>query len=345
MKKKATDAAYYLFAGMSYSVSVWASVTLFKEFGGPEPQNWIPFVVRAVAFEGTRALLWIKGLMEKRKIFIVTALGFTMIALVATTASVLGTVSASSVEAVTNQEQVADLEKEIEILDQQLKTMNDRYAAMPSSYVSQAAKLGDSIKATTEKRQKKSEELKEIRNQGIKTQKQAQSSVLFDNLARFCGLKDEDKELFRIIFLLIIALGTEISALMLSWAAITGKKEEKADEIQSENPVCMEETERTGADTSEPADTAKTGQLARAEEADSITRFCSLLFSDSQYPRSSAVPSWKRAKREGVSEKEYEDIIRRGILSGVMRRSKGKLYLRKGVERNEFEKEVRTWPE
>jgi len=46
----------------------------------------------------------------------------------------------------------------------------------------------------------------------------------------------------------------------------------------------------------------------------------------------------------GITGEEYTEAIRRGLMAGVLRKSKGRIYFAKGVRRDEFLKEVRSWP-
>ena len=100
-------------------------------------------------------------------------------------------------------------------------------------------------------------------------------------------------------------------------------------------------------DEPEPVDRGEV-QLEGEDQAldNPIRKIAEVLFKDGQYSRSAVFTGMRRACDEAqVSEEEHREVVKRGLLSGMLRRSKGKVYLSKGVTKGEFVKELESWPE
>lgn len=347
MKKGHIDRLDMLVAIGLYGVSTWSSIQFFKELSGAALSDWLPNVVRAITFEGARAVLWVKGILNGNKWFKRAALYFTAIAMVASTGYMLASINRGQVESNAGVGAVASNARAVEQVDRQIEAQLKRLAETPPEFVSASERLSKELAALKKERAALVEEGKRVQNESIGMERKGTAGAMFTAVAQIMGFGERGTEIFRLLYLMALMLGTEVGTLMLSHAAIKEGADGDADgdKVQGEgdgDEVLLPDA----GDTHHVGDRGEVQPEGQDPGLDDPNRkIAAISFMEDGSPRSHVFVSAKRAwDMRRVTPEEYGAIVQRGMMAGVLRQVKGRIYIPKGVTKERFLEEIEAWP-
>lgn len=340
MKRK-IDVVDAVVAALLYGVSTWGFVQFLASMGGAEGAYVAANVARAIAFEASRAVLWVRGIVKRNLAFMGMAVFLTMIVLFGNVGNTLAGIEETVIKGGSTNYELEQAKGKVSQLDESLAIERKRLSEIPSDYVTAADKIRKEITRLLEERDAAVEEAGRI-SAGSKDADAASARVsVFNALGKALKLDDAGVERIRLAFLLMLILGTDVGSLLMSWAAMR-EEDDEVDEVQGSSgereevpagtdsgPQDLEEVLDPGEDPVISGPFGKIGQLCFYQDG----RLRSQLFA-----------SRSRAVEAGVTDEEYTEAVRRGLMAGVLRKSKGRIFFAKGVSREEFLKEVRSWP-
>ncbi len=341
MKRKIdiVDAAV---AALLYGVSTWGFVQFLAGMGGTEAAYVAANVARAIAFEASRAVLWVRGIAKRNVAFMGMAIFLTGIVLFGNVGNMLAGIEGTAAKGDSTNYAIEQAKKRVALLDESLAVERKRLAEIPPDYVTAADKIRAEISDLLQARDSAVEEAERAERDGAAGAEAEARASVFAAVGKAIKADEAGVEKIRIGFLLLLILGTDVGSLLMSWAAMR-EEEDEVNEVQSgsgerervievradSGPQDLEEVLDPGEDPVPPEPFGKIGQLCFYEDGRT---------------RSQLFASRSRAMEAGITGEEYAEAIRRGLMAGVLRKSKGRIYFAKGVRRDEFLKEVRSWP-
>ena len=340
MKRKIdiVDAAV---AALLYGVSTWGFVQFLAGMGGTEAAYVAANVARAIAFEASRAVLWVRGIVKRNVAFMGMAIFLTGIVLFGNVGNMLAGIEGTAAKGDSTNYAIEQAKKRVALLDESLAVERKRLAEIPPDYVTAADKIRAEISDLLQARDSAVEEAERAERDGAAGAEAEARASVFAAVGKAIKADEAGVEKIRIGFLLLLILGTDVGSLLMSWAAMR-EEEDEVDEVHREGsereevkhrddcgPEAGAEMEPVGEDPVPPEPFGKIGQLCFYEDGRT---------------RSQLFASRSRAMEAGITGEEYTEAIRRGLMAGVLRKSKGRIYFAKGVRRDEFLKEVRSWP-
>ena len=340
MKRKIdiVDAAV---AALLYGVSTWGFVQFLAGMGGTEAAYVAANVARAIAFEASRAVLWVRGIVKRNVAFMGMAIFLTGIVLFGNVGNMLAGIEGTAAKGDSTNYAIEQAKKRVALLDESLAVERKRLAEIPPDYVTAADKIRAEISDLLQARDSAVEEAERAERDGAAGAEAEARASVFAAVGKAIKADEAGVEKIRIGFLLLLILGTDVGSLLMSWAAMR-EEEDEVDEVHREGsereevkhrddcgPEAGAEVEPAGEDPVPPEPFGKIGQLCFYEDGRT---------------RSQLFASRSRAMEAGITGEEYTEAIRRGLMAGVLRKSKGRIYFAKGVRRDEFLKEVRSWP-
>ena len=340
MKRK-IDIVDATVAALLYGVSTWGFVQFLAGMGGTEAAYVAANVARAIAFEASRAVLWVRGIAKRNVAFMGMAVFLTGIVLFGNVGNMLAGIEGTAAKGDSTNYAIEQAKKRVTLLDESLAVERKRLAEIPPDYVTAADKIRAEISDLLQARDSAVEEAGRAERDGAAGAEAEARASVFAAVGKAIKADEAGVEKIRIGFLLLLILGTDVGSLLMSWAAMR-EEEDEVDEVQRESSE-REEVEHRD-DCGPEAGTAVEPLGEDPVPLEPFGKIGQLCFYEDGRTRSQLFASRSRAMEAGITGEEYAEAIRRGLMAGVLRKSKGRIYFAKGVRRDEFLKEVRSWP-
>lgn len=302
---------------MLFTVSAYFTCSRFAELSiGSEA---IAFIALGAGFELVRVTLWIRGHLEHNKNFKRFAIFLTALSLTASVSKITAGLEVIEEHAGSADSRLTMLEERVRLYKENEAVLQKRLAEVPANYVTASMKVQAELEKAMEKRIEAENALMEAKEvENGKEQKRLRD--MFDTIGAVFGISEAGVKLLRMIFLLLIALGSEIGLLESSRAAVerkvevkeTGEGEGKKEEVKTE-----------------------------VKEKTLTERFAEFIYRDGK-AGAHVVPSWRRGKDEsGIGRSDWEALVDRAIKRGIVYTRNNKMYTGKEFTEEEFEEALR----
>jgi chaperonin cofactor prefoldin len=315
-----------------YGVNTNFTIMLFcSGFSGWEVVVRFAF---AVFFEGSKIGLWVEGLARRSWGLVALSLMFSVGSL--TTASVgmivneLAQVSQSKEALEYENLEVTQASEAIDRLEADLAVERSRLAAGSALYRTDAKETRARIDELESTLREAEQALREAETR--RRDRAAEAPAVAPNpLAQVSQWLGPQAQAARLAFGFYQALMLELGGLATSALAIRRRREDPR--VEPKEPPVEEAREGPDEDPVVP-------DQGRSDEGPTLGV---ARIAVSPRSRNGTFPSFLRVSSI-ISRAGYDDIVRRGLLAGVLRRRGGRVYVVPEVTAEEFAEEVEKWP-
>lgn len=328
-------ALHSVLALLLYGVNANFTVILFTSgFLGWEALVRLVF---AIAFEGAKVVLWLEALLRRSAVLGILAIAFSLGSL---TTATLGMVMSELLQAEQKEvyaeernSEVTDLESVIERIQNEIAIEQARLAGGSSIYRTDAKETRSRLDELDGQLQAAQQARREAQAR-VRTEAAQDRAAIKNPLAEMSQRLGSAAQAARLGFGGYQALMLELGGMATAALALGRRRKKQAASSAAEDQA---EPPAPGADV-EGAGTPEGPSVVPGDPVDALGRIAF-----SPRARNGSFPGYGRVQA-AVDRAAYDDVVRRGLLAGVLRRRAGRIYLSHGVTREEFEEGVRLWP-